>query len=972
MSIGFQNQTSIRRTLSWFLALAIGTGATVSSSNFSYAESSGNPLTISGKVLDGLTGEAVPGSVVRAYVDGDGGEGFEGDAETNPDGSFSITGVPRGATTLGAEAPGYRGLSLSDFDTSRFSKDTLDVGSLRIRPSPVGNFEYSGVLVDNTDAPIANIELTISPPWYLGIEEKTVSTDELGVFSFTGLTGGAHLIYVRSGDYVEDHFWFDVDDSITDARLVLTIPTPFTGARNGIISGKVMEYLDIRGISTATPVENACATAHPVGGGELHYAATDSNGEWSITGLMEGQEYQTEVGQDCSGTISFDFENKYEPLDGYNGKVMASADGGVAPTAYLKEISRSGAGSITGRVRDADSYSNVVGASVSLFRGGLQIEPTVTDYRGEYSFPNLPAGFYSLVIEVAPGNEGQSVYRHAFMRVEVADDANRVNVMLTRDSAQLEGQVSGTVVDEIGNPHASGWVSIWDPNDLSSGQYAFTDAFGRFSVKGLPIDVQLAIQIVPYWNLFEIAELFTTARITDGNKLEIEEDIALQPGFTVSGRVSGLPSPQSSLWVTMYAELLDTEHLIPRVINRTRVDSSGAYTLTRVPKGKYLIRYTQNSPNFVPQYWGDGPSLFNGTEQPSIKPVYWDGTRFGTTNMIEAGSFEITSQAVSGKNVEVSQGSSLFGVIDISTPDGPVPLAGNREIDVLVHQKLSDGRWHELTATFVSSATMASFQVAGLSQGSYRLEFMDSRRGNNALARSFNGGVSSFEEAPEIVIGEGERVVANHTMNFSQPETSAAAFDLDELSADLLSEIKDSISFEDNGSPGSELEIFVGTEFAGQFVSAVANSAPVALGDWKQVDSRGFIRVTLPKTLVAGSHRIAVQDARSVAFGWAPLNLEVSAAPTAEPGENPTIAELNPALSLAGVIPRTEQTEQETPPTVDSEKEPSPSEGTSASPVTGVTSFINWLLPLTSGLLVLVMAGAFWIFRSRKVFSRRT
>jgi hypothetical protein len=81
------------------------------------------------------------------------------------------------------------------------------------------------------------------------------------------------------------------------------------------------------------------------------------------------------------------------------------------------------------------------------------------------------------------------------------------------------------------------------------------------------------------------------------------------------------------------------------------------------------------------------------------------------------------------------------------------------------------------------------------------------------------------------------------------------------------------ISIPENASSGSELDIFVGTEFSGEFVSAFANSTPVLLGDWRQVNAEGYITVSIPLELPEGSHRIAVQDAKGVVFGWAPLSV---------------------------------------------------------------------------------------------------
>jgi len=203
-----------------------------------------------------------------------------------------------------------------------------------------------------------------------------------------------------------------------------------------------------------------------------------------------------------------------------------------------------------------------------------------------------------------------------------------------------------------------------------------------------------------------------------------------------------------------------------------------------------------------------------------------------------------------------------------------VPLTGSRSLWVDLFRKNSSGEGYSyFTSTEVSASTNYKFQFVGLAGGDYKISFADSRSGNNSLIWNFNGGAPTLEEAIRIPIDDGETKVENHTMEVAPPEMSAEAFDLDDLGAERLAELVNEISVPDNASSGSELDIFVGTEFSGEFVSAFANSTPVLLGDWKQVNAEGYITVSIPIELPEGSHRIAVQDARSVVFGWAPLSV---------------------------------------------------------------------------------------------------
>ncbi|MBA8815410.1 2',3'-cyclic-nucleotide 2'-phosphodiesterase (5'-nucleotidase family) [Microbacterium halimionae] len=66
--------------------------------------------------------------------------------------------------------------------------------------------------------------------------------------------------------------------------------------------------------------------------------------------------------------------------------------------------------------------------------------------------------------------------------------------------------------------------------------------------------------------------------------------------------------------------------------------------------------------------------------------------------------------------------------------------------------------------------------------------------------------------------------------------------------------------------PGGTVTVYVGIEYAGDWVSAWLRSAPIFLG-WYQVDAVGNITVTLPAG-VTGDHRIVIQDADGNLIGW--------------------------------------------------------------------------------------------------------
>ena len=77
--------------------------------------------------------------------------------------------------------------------------------------------------------------------------------------------------------------------------------------------------------------------------------------------------------------------------------------------------------------------------------------------------------------------------------------------------------------------------------------------------------------------------------------------------------------------------------------------------------------------------------------------------------------------------------------------------------------------------------------------------------------------------------------------------------------------------------PGDSVVITVGTEHAGQYVSAWLWSTPVNLGGWQRVGTDGKITVTLPADVAPGTHRIVVQDADGTVIGWTEITIAAAA-----------------------------------------------------------------------------------------------
>ena len=115
--------------------------------------------------------------------------------------------------------------------------------------------------------------------------------------------------------------------------------------------------------------------------------------------------------------------------------------------------------------------------------------------------------------------------------------------------------------------------------------------------------------------------------------------------------------------------------------------------------------------------------------------------------------------------------------------------------------------------------------------------------------------------------------------------------------ASLTAATKGGISVSDSTlKPGQKFTITVGRDHADQYVAAFVYSSPVSLGGWQLVAADGTIEVTLPTTLAAGQHRIAVQDVDGVVIGWADVTVWADGTVAVNPRLASTGAELAPPL----------------------------------------------------------------------------
>ena len=111
---------------------------------------------------------------------------------------------------------------------------------------------------------------------------------------------------------------------------------------------------------------------------------------------------------------------------------------------------------------------------------------------------------------------------------------------------------------------------------------------------------------------------------------------------------------------------------------------------------------------------------------------------------------------------------------------------------------------------------------------------------------------------------------------------------------DLTPGTQNGITGPSSAKPGETITVGVGSDRVGDKVDGWIFSTPTHLGT-RTVSAAGSIQLTIPSTLAAGAHRLAVLDADGNVIGW--LAITVSPAAIAATG-----ADADGGLALAALL----------------------------------------------------------------------
>ncbi len=183
----------------------------------------GPTARISGRVMDAVTGRAIPSAVVRISYSPRRSEPErkrslpQRSAVTGDNGTFSIAGVEPGEYSMWASKGGYLdtwyGATRPAGRFSRVSVQREALNDLVLRVWPAASIE--GRVIDEANRPVAGAKVRVLPrdPGVFG----SAMTDDRGMYRITRLPSGEYTVMVQCGVYSRT-----LD------------PTPFRSQRGGI------------------------------------------------------------------------------------------------------------------------------------------------------------------------------------------------------------------------------------------------------------------------------------------------------------------------------------------------------------------------------------------------------------------------------------------------------------------------------------------------------------------------------------------------------------------------------------------------------------------------------------------------------------------------------------------------------------------------------------------------------------------
>lgn len=603
---------------------------------------------IRGRVIDSATGSPLFGAIVS--VQGLGPLPWSSQDTTTTDGAYEVAVAAPGLYVVRAEAQGF---VPEYYDNAQSLREATPIS---VTPSDtVSGIDFalghggaiSGLVVAATDsAPLPGALVRAYSPHVPQMCHCAVA-DKNGRYVIGTLPAGSYVVEASAAGY-RTEFYADAG-TIREATLVevveadTTTGVDFYLASSSAITGRVVDA------ATGAPIALARVCAHialtPDGRSQAT-ALTDSSGNYTLA--VRPGTYYVEA-------RALDYATQW--FDGVAERRLAT------PVTVVAEQHTSGIdfrlsrlGAITGLVSDQASGNPIAGAVVTAYREGPGAEASLarTDERGAYLICGLQPGNY-FVRAVAEGylaewyREVSSVRDASLVAVAAGDTAADIDFTLSGG-----GSISGTVrSQDTGQPIAGARVEV----SGATGPFmkvTFTGEDGAYAVTGLPsgsyfVQASAKDYLALYFDgVLRRAEatpvVVNAPEATTGIDFSLPSRLA--SGATIAGRVTDERTGEVLSGVRVFAVPLS-----PGAIHRDLTDSAGAYLLTGLQPGRYVVwafkgGYLVEFYNNAQTWWQATPVVVKAGDQIS-------GIDFSLAPQV-LGPFALTGRVVDKDALPVS------------------------------------------------------------------------------------------------------------------------------------------------------------------------------------------------------------------------------------------------------------------------------------------------------------------------------
>lgn len=572
--------------------------------------------------------------------------------------------------------------------------------SPRAVAAPAVPGRISGIVRDETGAPLSGIDLTLYRNTDLHNGLQQITTDANGAYTFVQLSAGLYRIALDdpARRYPSPQYYQDAVGLPTATDIAVS-GAPVTGVDLLLYTGGQLRG-QVTGVAH-TPLANVEVRAYQRGNRSrvVQRAVTDSAGNYVLTALGSGfyyLEYQ-------------DLSHRYYPT--FYGNVSAYYDSlpvGVSAGGSVDhlDITLPPAGNIQGQIKNAEGLplANIT-VQAELGYGSYIVATTTSDAEGHYGLGPLRANTYTLRFVDPTGRYAVQFYNNGAFPNEAGVLVGEGQAVTGIDVTLLkQGAAQGLVTTQDGAPLAGILVRAIGEHDFTSAPSTHTDAQGGYLLEGLvPDRYQIEFSNPDGLYLrqyYSNATSLSAATWITGFPMQIITNVnaSLAIGGAITGTIQ--TADGSALQALQIQAIPQTAPMTATTeLNTYSADAHYTYTIGGLLPGAYLVQVFSAHAN---EYYNDVTAR-----------------KWATPVTVTAGQFTRDTNFVLG---DAADAATISGTV--RGPAGE-PLRG---IAVRAYCRDCPASPLAFPLTDMSTASITTdsngqYRLAGLTPGRYRLRF---------------------------------------------------------------------------------------------------------------------------------------------------------------------------------------------------------------------------------------------------------